>query len=319
MAPAADRKHWLTVIMPAYRGEHWIDTALRSITEDDPQGIELLLVDGSPTSACRDIAGRYADKITLEMHQRPDLGSWQEKTNFGVQLAHASHVCWLHVDDIWLRGRAAAIRQWLDASPATHLHLSPSQIVDHYGRQIGAWRCPLPAGATLDSRQVVERLLVQNFIAAPAPVFRKDAWLNCGGLDAALWYTADWDIWLKIAASGPVEYHDAVTTAFRIHRNSLTVSGSRNIEDFEKQMLTVLDRHRALFADFRPGVRRRARTSVTINVALAAASAGDYARLPGALRDLLGLGPAGIYRYTRDSRIVERLMPRVRARMAGLF
>ena len=54
---------------------------------------------------------------------------------------------------------------------------------------------------------VLERLLVQNFIAVPSPVWRRDAWLACGGLDLDLWYTADWDIWLKLARHGPAVIH----------------------------------------------------------------------------------------------------------------
>ena len=64
-----------------------------------------------------------------------------------------------------------------------------------------------------------------------------------GGLDEMLWYTGDWDIWLKLAAQGPVYHHREVTTAFRVHRASLTITGSRDGADFEQQMRTVLDRH----------------------------------------------------------------------------
>ena len=51
-------------------------------------------------------------------------------------------------------------------------------------------------------RVVVERLLVQNFISMPAPLFSREAAIRVGGLDEDLWYTADWDFWLKLAAVG---------------------------------------------------------------------------------------------------------------------
>jgi hypothetical protein len=166
---------------------------------------------------------------------------------------------------------------------------------------------------------VTERLLVQNFIAAPSPVFRKDAWLRCGGLDEELWYTADWDIWLKLAQSGPVYYHDIATIGFRIHAGSLTVTGSREPAVFEQQMQFVLDRHLLNLRGGRKDLERVARASITINTALASASSGDVGGLFRAAAQILRLGPGGIHRYMRDSRILERVAPRVRAKVRGVF
>ena len=310
---------WLTVIMPSYCGEQWIDAALRSLAAEAADGVEVLVIDSSPTAATLDIARGYSDRLHLLVLERRDLLMWPAKTNVGVKVAQASHICWLHQDDLWLPGRAAAARAWIEAAPEAPLHLAPSAIIDRDGRTLGVWQCPLPANRELRSDLVTERLLVQNFIAAPAPVFRKDAWLACGGLDEELWYTADWDIWLKLAASGPVIYHDIVTTGFRIHGDSLTMTGSRDIADFAHQMQIVLDRHLPRLCGPSKNVERAGRASIAVNTALALASIGDLSLLLRAASALLRLGPAGIRRYWRDSRIVDRVAPRVRAKLRGAF
>jgi glycosyltransferase involved in cell wall biosynthesis len=298
-------------------GEHWIDASLQSIAGEAGEGIEVIVIDGSPTSITRDIAQTYANRLRLRVLERRDLPSWQAKTNFGVQIAESSHMCWLGVDDVWLPGRSTAIRSWIDAAPTAPLHLSSAAFVDKFGKKLGIWRCPLPAEVELRSSLVTERLLVQNFVASPAPVFRKDAWLRCGGLDESLWYTADWDIWLKFAALGSVYYHDIVTVGFRVHGGSLTATGSRDVADFTKQMQIVLDRHLSHLGGGSKALERAARASIFINTALASASAGDWSGLLRAALRILQLGPAGIHRYLRDSRIVERLAPRVRAKLTG--
>jgi hypothetical protein len=307
---------WLTVVIPSLSGERWIDVSLGSIAAEAPKGVEVLLIDGGPSSAAQDIARSYAGVLDLRIFDRPDLRSWQTKTNFGVEMARSEHVCWLGVDDVWLPGRAAATRGWIRLNPEAPLHLAPSAIIDEYGRRLGVWRCPLPVGAALKSGTVTERLLIQNFVAAPAPVFRRDAWLSCGGVDESLWYTADWDTWLKLAGQGPVHYHDSVTVGFRIHRDSLTVVGSRQAGDFANQMNIVLERHLPkLGASW--DVERVARASVAVNAALACASAGKGRGLITAISQVLRLGPSGIHRYLRDSRLVDRVAPRLRARMTG--
>jgi len=310
---------WLSVIMPSFHGEKWVDTALSSLVAQQADGIEVILIDGGPTSAAVDRAAAYADRLNLRVIERRDLATWQSKTNFGVSIACASHACLLPVDDVWLPGRAGVVRKWIRASPDAVLHLGPSAIIDRTGSTLGLWRCPLPDDVHLEPEFVRKRLLVQNFVAAPVAVFRRDEWTNCGGLDEGLWYSADWDTWLKLSARGPVIYHGEVTIGFRIHGGSLTVTGSREVADFAAQMRIVLERHRGSVQDADGGLVRAAEASIIVNSALAAASTGDYRRLGDAAFAVCRLGPAGIRRYFRDSRVLNRLMPRVRARLRGSF
>ena len=316
---AVSRHPWLTVIVPSFCGEQWLSETLESVAREAADGIEVILIDNSPTKGTLDCARAFSDRIDLRVFSRPDLVQWHVKTNFGVSMARAPHACWLHQDDLWMAGRAAAAREWIAGDPAAKLHLSPCAIIDRYGHPLGVWRCPLPTRSALSSAMVTERLIVQNFIAAPSPIFRTQAWIECGGLDEDLWYTADWDVWLKIAAAGPVCYHDQITAAFRIHGGSLTMTGSRDIVDFHNQMKTVFERHLKRAGDIATPVRRAALASIAVNTALASAVAGDYRKLPGAFGSVLGLGPVGIYRYLRDSRIFDRILPRLRAKLQGNF
>ena len=311
-------KPFLTVVMPVHCGEQWIVPTLDSLADQAADDVEIVVVDGSPDRGTADIVMRYAPQLKIRLLPRQDLDNWRSKTNFAVGEASGDYVCWLHQDDLWLPGRLAEIRRWIAAAPEAVLHLAPTLIIDQAGRPLGTWRCPLHAEAPLEPQLVLERLLVQNFIAAPTPVFRRDAWLACGGLDLDLWYTADWDIWLKLANRGAVRYHDTATAAFRIHGNSLTMTGSRDPADFEAQMRIVLDRHKVRLVPERSvPVDRAARASIKINVALAAASAGGLGPLARAAGHLIALGPSGLRRYLRDSRIIDRGLPRLRARLSG--
>ena len=61
-------------------------------------------------------------------------------------------------------------------------------------------------------------------------MFSRAAAIEVGGLDPDLWYTADWDFWLKLAAAGPTAYLPRPLAGFRIHAQSQTAvrSKSRN-------------------------------------------------------------------------------------------
>jgi glycosyltransferase involved in cell wall biosynthesis len=314
------RKPFLSVVMPVHEGLEWIGTTLESLAAEPSYGLEIIVIDSSPTNATADIVEQFSDRLPLRLLKRIDVKPWQTKTNLGVELATADYVCILHQDDLWLPGRVDTVRRWIADTPDTALHLAPSRLIDRHGRTIGKWTCPLPAEQPLDPQFLLTRLLVQNFVSVPAPVFRRSAWLECTGMDEHLWYTPDWDIWVKLSSAGPVVYHDEMTTAFRVHASSLTVTGSRNASEFRAQMETVLDRYlERIPADSRHRIQRLARASIDINVSLAAASGGSATALASAAGNVLSLGPAGMRRYLRDSRLGERVVSRLRARMAGAF
>jgi glycosyltransferase involved in cell wall biosynthesis len=138
----ASRRPWLTIVMPLHCGERWIDATLRSVVAEADDALEIIAVDSSPNGTTLDIARRYSDRLHLLLHERPDLNSWQAKTNLAVALAASEHICWLHQDDLWLPGRAKAVRRWINEAPDAALHLAPTEIVDAKGELLGKWRCP---------------------------------------------------------------------------------------------------------------------------------------------------------------------------------
>ena len=302
----------LAILMPTHRGEAWLGTALGSLVGEIDDRVEVILVDSSPDEATLAVARGYRDRLRLTIVSRPSLRSWTAQTNLAAGFASAPHLAMLHQDDLWLPGRMAAIRRWIAADPQAVLHVAPTRVIDAHDRTLGTLSCPVTDGAAL-----APALLVQNFVSVPAPVFRADAFAAAGGLDEALWYTADWNLWLTLARAGRVAVHPETLTGFRIHSGSQTVTGSRDLPDFRAQMQIVLDRHGA--GAPRP-IARAARVSIAVNTALAGGLArGGAGRLARAAGSLAALGPAGLAAFWHNSRIAERLLPRLRARMAGNF
>jgi hypothetical protein len=311
---------WLSTLVPSYNGDRWFVAALESAVTQADEGIEVIVVDGSDTGESLEIVRRFEGRLNIRAFRRPDLSSWMAKTNFAVEHARAAWICMLHKDDLWLPGRSAEVRRWISAHPSAAMHLHPASIIDARGKQLGTWRCPLPASESpVPPEIVLSRLLVQNFIAVPTPTISRAAFLRVGGLDEQLWYTADWDLYLKLAGAGDLYYHPDRLASFRIHGSSLTMSGSRSLSDFRDQMTTVVDRHIGKLTAKRVETYRTAMASIDVNVGLAAASRGRLGGLAKAMAMVAMLGPAQMVRYLQYSRIFERAVPRLRARIAGVL
>lgn len=310
---------WLSVILPVHHGEEWVGAALDSIASQPDPGIEIVVIDTSNNDGTRSIVEPYAGRLNIRFVDPAGADGCSRKMNRGVECARADHVSWLCQDDIWLPGRTAATKAWIAEDPDAVLHLAPSAIVDGKGKSLGTWNCPLlDNGERLDRSALLEKLMVQNFVAVISPIVRKDAWIAVGGIDSALWYTSDWELWIKLARHGAVRYHSQVTGGFRIHGQSATSQGSRDRTDFIEQHVIVMGRHGdALEGAKARKVRRLAEASSAINAELASAMHGLTSALFRAACIAITLGPVGLAQYLNRSRIVERVVPRLRAHLAG--
>jgi hypothetical protein len=308
---------WLSVVVPVHDGAGFLGATLAAAAAERPEGVEFLLYDsGNDNGAAQRIAEGFADRLIMRWHATPEMKPWTAKTNRGVAEARAAHVAMLHQDDLWLPGHLTALRAAIAEAPAAPLSIGPSQFVSAADKAVGHWRLPFSPGL-VDGGDFRSTLIVQNSVAIPSSCIRRDAWLACGGLDEALWYTADWDLYLKLAAHGPVLVRPVETTAFRIHGSSLTMTGSRDIAAFRAQLEAVMQRHESsLPARQRAGQLRLARASIAVNCALAAGVGGGWGTLWQGIGTTLGLG-ANLPRFLRETRLVDRSLPRLRLVMAG--
>jgi len=310
---------WLSVIMPVHGGAAYLGATLESAAAEvaGDRNIEFRLynsgVDGGATRA---VAARFAGHLNMVWQDVPHIQPWTTKTNLGVAEARGSHIAMLHQDDIWLPGHLAALRAAQKAAPGVVLSVAPSRFIGPAGQRLGTWGLPFAPGVH-NGHDFARTLLVQNTIAIPSPLIARAAWLASGGLEEALWYTADWDIYLKLARAGQVQVRPTATTTFRVHAGSLTMAGSRDAAAFRGQLEGVLARHLPALAPVPRAVARRAEASITMNCALAAAANGHRTALAGALAGMAALGPVGAWRFLRETRLIDRLRPRLALALFG--
>lgn len=312
---------WLSVLIPTYNGEDYIALALNSILLQKDDSIECIVVDDGSTDATLSILHEYQERLPMKIFQRERLGNWVENTNEALSYARGEYVCFLHQDDLWLQNRVQLMKPLILQFPNIGFFLHSTQYLDNNGNHLGYWRCPLPAYPKITtSNLMVEKLLVQNFIAIPAPILKRSLAQQVGGLDKDYWYTADWDFWLKIAGCSDAIYDPRPLSGFRIHPNSQTILRSSQAKDFRKQLEQVAKKHFAVWeapAKRKEKVHKVMDFSMEVNIALASTVHGQKSNLIRLFASFLLLGPAGWHRYIRDSRICERISSRLKARLSS--
>jgi GT2 family glycosyltransferase len=313
----APQRPWLSVIIPTYNGDSLLPQALESVLAQGDPNLELIAIDDGSTDGTLDVLESFRSRLPVQVLTVPHTGNWAANTNLAMQRAQGRWMCFLHQDDVWFGGRLERLRPLLSQYPDAELFLHPSRYVDTSGKPLGLWSCPLPGGP-IEPARMVERLLVQNFISMPAPMLKSETARRVGGLDESLWYTADWDFWLKLASQGPTVYLPQPLSGFRLHPASQTVERSKDLTEFERQLTLVLERHLARCQGRVAGsVKKAARFSVLVNTRLAGSLQGQRPGYLGLALRFLALGPAGWRRYLRDSRVLERTRARLRAGIGG--
>lgn len=310
------KQPWLSVIIPTYNGQKYLTETLDSIVIQRDDNIECLAIDDGSTDDTLEIAKSYQSKLSIEIIERKQ-GNWVANTNYGLSVARGEYACFLHQDDRWELGRLATMQKAIAQHPQASLYLHPTLFIDTKGNPLGIWHCPFKNLETISPPKSVEKLLVQNFIAIPAPIFKRQLALDVGRMDETLWYTADWDFWLKLASSGDTVYCPQALAAFRVHRDSQTIKRSSSVADFHQQMKLVVAKHLALWKEreFSPEVESVAWFSTEVNTTLAAMVHGETTNLWKLGWNFINLGTFGWYRYWRDSRIQERVLARLKAKL----
>ncbi|HEY9767525.1 MAG TPA: glycosyltransferase [Coleofasciculaceae cyanobacterium] len=305
---------WLSVIIPTYNGSKYLAAALDSIALQQDREIECVVIDDGSTDNTLTIVEKYRKLLNIKLITKARQGNWVANTNHALSEASGIYTCFLHQDDLWLEGRLDKLKKAIAAYPQAVLYLHDSVFIDEQSKPLGLWGCPLPTRKKIISAEgMMEKLLVQNFIAIPAPVFKRKLALEVGGLNNELWYTADWDFWLKLAAAGDTCYIANPLSAFRVHGDSQTIRRSSSVEEFRQQMRSVVNRH--LPPKSNKEVTKVALFSTEVNTTLAAMVHGESTNLFKLAANFMLLGPMGWRRYLQDSRIQERVAARLKAKL----
>jgi GT2 family glycosyltransferase len=249
--------------------------------------------------------------------EQPPCGNHTITSNRLMRMATGDIICFLHQDDYWLPQRLLRIQQVMLDRPELVMLVHPTRFINAAQHVIGHITCPLPAGRPLAPEEVLPHLLVQNFFTIVSSAIRRDALLAVGGFDESLWYTGDWDLWLKLCQRGPCLYLDETLSVYRVHRHSQTITHS-NIPNFRRQFETVLERHLSRLPPSLPHLRAvaaAAQASVELNIlffTLLHCTRIEWGRLLGAF---LRLTPRAWAILWRDGRLLERIPSRLRAQL----
>jgi glycosyltransferase involved in cell wall biosynthesis len=186
----------ISVVIPAYRAEKSIVSAIESALAQDSGGRELevvVVVDGSPDGTlakARSAAAGADDPGRVRVLEQKNAGPAAAR-NAGIVVARGEIIAFLDADDRWLPGKLAAQAAVLEADTAIDL-VGCTKNGFHYR---GKKRLFEPSFGELQWR---------NYFATSGVMARKAALEAAGLFDPRRRLSEDYELWLRIAHGGRV-------------------------------------------------------------------------------------------------------------------
>lgn len=130
----------ISVIIPVYRVEKYINAAIKSVLEQTYKDFEIIIVDdGSPDQSV-EICQQFKDYRTKIIRQtnRGLAGA----RNTGIRHAQGEYLAFLDGDDIWLPNKLEKHIEHLESSPKVGVSFSRSALIDETGNLLGTYLMP---------------------------------------------------------------------------------------------------------------------------------------------------------------------------------
>jgi glycosyltransferase involved in cell wall biosynthesis len=219
----------VSVVVPCYNHEKYIEQCVMSIVNQTYPNIELIVIDdGSSDGSCRileQLAGRYG--FTFISQQNIGLAATLNK---GVKnYAKGKYIGCVASDDYWKEDKIEKQVAFLKGKDDFAFVFSRASIVDNNGKILKDIPENKPTICEFYS------LLRGNFIPALTVLIKRDAFLAAGGYDETL-YIEDWDMWLRLADKHPFGFIDESLAFYRLHGSNMSSKAFKMLKA-EQQIL----------------------------------------------------------------------------------
>ena len=207
----------ISVVMPVFNAERWLQPALDSITAQTLTEFEFIAVDDGSTDGSLDLLERHqARDPRLRVISRPNTGIVLALTD-GLAAARGEFVARMDADDEAAPTRFARQIDRMRAEPGLVALGSAVTFMDAAGRPVQA--CPRPL-----RHAEIERALLAGDGGAlihPAVMFRTAAVRAAGGYRVATQYLEDLDLFLRLARLGELANLAEPLLRYRVHEASI--------------------------------------------------------------------------------------------------
>lgn len=219
----------ISVIIPAWQSSATIGRALASIAAQTMLPHEVVVVDDGSTDGTAQAAEAWRERllpVVLKVIRQDNQGAGAAR-NRAIHEASGAILAFLDADDEWLPEKLATSMAALGDHVFVSHDMAVGEIIFDCARH---WRGVADPFLALFKR---------GFVATSTVVARRDAIIAAGGFEESLRAAQDYDLWLRLAATGSFAVFPGALTRYHINPHGIT----SNVERRRLCSLAVLVRN----------------------------------------------------------------------------
>jgi glycosyltransferase involved in cell wall biosynthesis len=204
----------VTVLMPVYNGEKYLQEAINSILNQDFEDFEFLIINDGSTDSSANIISLYHDKRIRSIENEKNLGLITT-LNKGLDLANGEYIVRMDCDDICVKSRLSVQVALMDGNKKLGASGSYYQLLRNNKKGI--------ADFPLSNDEIKAFMIFNSPIAHPSAIIRKSLIEQYGlKYSSEFIHCEDYNLWSQIAECSELANSSKVLLKYRVHENQIT-------------------------------------------------------------------------------------------------
>jgi len=224
----------ISVILPVYNDEEYVDGAIQSILNQTGVSFELIIVNDGSTDKSRDVIQTYAECENVQIITHDGNRGLASALNSGIEAASGDYIARQDADDRSVPGRLQTQYEYLTENTGTDLFSTGTFVISEEGNNIGSFSPP---------PNLEEALKNYNPIVHGSVIIRAQALRNIGGYDPFFNYRQDYELWTRLCEQG-YTLGGIPEKLYELRRSSDPVSVDKQREKIEYALLARTQKRR---------------------------------------------------------------------------
>ena len=227
--------------IPTFNGAKYLRDSIESVLDQTFKDFELVLIDDVSSDETCAIAGEYArkDRRVSAIRNGKTLGL-VGNFNRCIELAKGRYVCVWHQDDVMMPQNIEKKIALLEANPQVGFVHSNVLMIDEQGKVLSEhWEPDSRRDYVCAGREFFIKMIEpgRNYVCCPSVLARRECYQTLGEFRSELYFTCDWEMWMRFSLYYDVGCLGAPLIRFRRHTGSESdrIEGTRS--EIEQELL----------------------------------------------------------------------------------
>ncbi|RLD45745.1 MAG: glycosyltransferase family 2 protein [Bacteroidetes bacterium] len=225
------KKQEISVVIPVYNTEKYLDQAIESVLKQNEKPLEIIVVDDASSDNSINVAEQFGNKITLL--KQPNNNGCGASRNRGIEHANGKYLAFIDADDLWTSGKLKNQLAYLENNPDIDMVFG---MVEQFIS---------PELSDIDKNKLRDELKKMPGYVAGAMLICKETFLKVGLLNEKL-ELGEYIDWFSRAKDMGLKFHlsDAVVLKRRIHTSNMGIYKRQHLKDYTAILREALARKR---------------------------------------------------------------------------